>query len=729
MEVAANNPVYAFDDFRLDPTRRLLLHHGETMALHPKAFDLLLALVENRDCVLSKNELLNTVWEGQFVEENNLAVQISTLRKIFGEKKDEHRFIVTVPGKGYRFVAKVRTENQADSNFFDAEFTGNGFGKTTENSVVNVVPLPEKTLSPPAKRNYFLWSSISIVLLIVFGTIFFWNEGEKSQPKQLKLTKLTASGKVAAATLTPDGRYAVFAQKEADGQSLWLRQIETGASTRIAATQNLEYVGLEVSPDNNFVYYSVFQANQADTLLYRIPLLGGAAEKIAEIQTGVAISFAPNGKQFAFTESHSSLKETHLKIADADGTNQRILLRAKNESRVFETFRANPVAWSPSGAEIAVMVVEKSANETKAGILLVNPLDGSERFLLAPRFGWINNLAWTDAENLAFVAEDSVEWLSQVWTVSRKTRETRQLTNDLQTYLWLAAENGNLLTVQKTGVSRLLIADFDETSEEISPREILNEGGINYAAFAADKSIFYTSQTTGKREIWRVEQSGANPSQLTAEAQITDGFSISPADGSIVFSGIRNGGKRSLWLADAAGKNLRKLTDSDDIYPQFTADGKSVVFQRGYIDTPTVWRVAINGEAPVQLTNILSLKPSVSPDGSQTSYYFMDKETDGAWRIGLISTATGEFLGKLSFPQMVNERRMRWHPNGRFLAQVFNTGETANLLLLPTDGGEARISSGLGKGKIESFEWSPDGKQIVFSQTAETQDIVLLTDF
>ncbi len=730
METVRHSFIYSFADFSLDPTRRVLERNGESIVLHPKAFELLLALIENRDRILTKNELLNTVWEGQFVEENNLAVQISTLRKVFGEKREEHRFIVTVPGKGYRFVAKVSAENHADNDFFDTEFADNGFGEKTKTSFVAAdVPLPKETLLPPVKRNYFLWLSAGIGLLVLFSGIFFWRDGDRSQPKQLKLTKLTASGKVNAATLTPDGSYAVFAQKDSDGESLWLKQIETGASMRIVAPQNLEYVGLTVSPDNRFIYYSVFQANQADTPLYRIPLLGGAAEKIAEIETGVSVSFSPDRRQFAFTESHAKLRETHLKIVDADGTNQQIVIQAKNESRIFETFRANPVAWSPSDAEIAVAVVERSANESKAGILLVDPISGGERFLLAPSFGWISNLVWTDAENVAFIAYNTDDWSSQVWTVSRKTGEARQLTNDLQKYLWLAAANGTLLTVQQTGVSRLQIADFDETSGEIKPREILNEAGIGYAAFGADGSILYVSQTTGKREIWRVDKSGVNPTQLTVDAQVTDGFTVSRLDGSIVFSGIRGGGKRSLWLADADGKNFRKLTDNDDIFPQFTPDGKSVVFQRGYIDNPTVLRIGINDKEPIQLVSTHSLKPNVSPDGSQTAYYFMDKETDGVWRIGLISTATGEFLGKLSFPQMVNERRMRWHPSGKFITQVFNTGETANLLLLPPDGGEARIISGLGKGKVSSFEWSPNGKQIVFSQTDETRDAVLLTNF
>ena len=104
---------FSFGDFELSGAKRLLLKHGEMIALNSKTFDLLLALVENHGQILSKDELLEKVWEGQFVEENNLTVQIAALRKLLGEKKGEHQFIATIPGKGYKFVADLNDEQFA----------------------------------------------------------------------------------------------------------------------------------------------------------------------------------------------------------------------------------------------------------------------------------------------------------------------------------------------------------------------------------------------------------------------------------------------------------------------------------------------------------------------------------------------------------------------------------------------------------------------------------------
>jgi predicted ATPase/DNA-binding winged helix-turn-helix (wHTH) protein/uncharacterized protein Veg len=112
---------FSFDEFEIDIAKRLLSKSGKAAKLNPKAFDLLVVLVENCGKVLSKNELLDTVWENQFVEENNLTVHISALRRLFGEKKGENRFIVTIPGRGYTFVAKVQRvefqEQEATQNF------------------------------------------------------------------------------------------------------------------------------------------------------------------------------------------------------------------------------------------------------------------------------------------------------------------------------------------------------------------------------------------------------------------------------------------------------------------------------------------------------------------------------------------------------------------------------------------------------------------------------------
>jgi len=98
---------YEFDSFRLDVIKRLLSHNGSSVPLTPKAFDLMLALVEHRGALLEKGEIMRLLWPHEAVEENNLTVIVSSLRKVLGESPVEHRYIVTIPKRGYCFVAQV----------------------------------------------------------------------------------------------------------------------------------------------------------------------------------------------------------------------------------------------------------------------------------------------------------------------------------------------------------------------------------------------------------------------------------------------------------------------------------------------------------------------------------------------------------------------------------------------------------------------------------------------
>src|SRR5262245_1804792 len=133
--------MYYFGPFSLDPSERVLSHDGTPLTLTPKVFDTLLCLVRNPGRVLTKDELLKEIWPDTFVEEVNLAVNISTLRKALGESPQDGRYILTVPGRGYRFVAEVRevagedekqespfAESHSEPQIIFEEFRPNGVG-------------------------------------------------------------------------------------------------------------------------------------------------------------------------------------------------------------------------------------------------------------------------------------------------------------------------------------------------------------------------------------------------------------------------------------------------------------------------------------------------------------------------------------------------------------------------------------------------------------------------
>jgi len=728
MDGSAIKSVVYFGEFSLDPVMRKLSKNGEEIVLNPKTIDLLIFLIERRGEVLTKDELLDGVWGEKFVEENNLMVNISLLRKALDEKKGKYEYILTKPGVGYEFVAEIRNSQSLESdNEIDEISSG--------------LPSVEKAVDPeaPISSSWFLKPALvfSLILVLLFAGFLFWkystglsgSDIHKSGVGEIKFTRLTSNGKVTNATLTPDGKYLVFSQAEPDGESLRLRQIFTGSETEILPSKPVKFNGLAVSPDGSNIYCTVFTENKIESPLWRLPLLGGAIEEIPEIITNGAVSISPDGKQLVFTESNSSAKKTYLSVANADGSNKRILVKAKNDERLFPIFRASPVSWSPDGKKIATSVKVKSDDGRRSSqVIIVDPEDGSEKTIPNTNWSGLNHLAWIDNDNIAVVADSENNGVKRVWKVASETGESRPLTNNVADYEWITVSDGKLATVQRSVTSKLVIAEIDENIQKTNATEIYSHSGhIGSVSWQGEKELLFSSRASGKNEIWRIGFDGSNPTQLTNGANVGIGVDTSSDKKTIFFSRFENG-KHSLWKSDGDGKNLSPLTTWDeDIWVESDAKGKTLVFQRGVGDKLlTIWKHDIEENKSYQLGEEFASNPTISPDGKRVAYYFMDNEADKKWKIGLRSTENAAFLGKISLSVPVVDRRMRWHPGGEYLSQVYNTGEEFNLFLFATDGGESKKIERIGKGTVQSFNWSEDGSKIAFSKITKTLDVLLL---
>lgn len=139
---------YEFENYVLLPSQRLLFCAEKPIPLKSKVFETLLTLIRHQGELLTKDELMEKIWGNSFVEEANLTQNIFILRKIFGEKPRDHHFIVTVPGRGYRFVAKVReiTESKSENSSIAINHSGNGHSKS-------LAVLPLKFLIPKEAEN------------------------------------------------------------------------------------------------------------------------------------------------------------------------------------------------------------------------------------------------------------------------------------------------------------------------------------------------------------------------------------------------------------------------------------------------------------------------------------------------------------------------------------------------------------------------------------------------
>src|SRR5579871_4357959 len=160
---------YCFGPFRLDTTRQQLYRDSQLLEVSPRLVRTLQLLVENYGKDLDKGYLIEQLWPNTVVEERNLAVAISTLRKVLGDDVEHKKYILTIPGRGYRFVAEVTEPPPSEPSPQPSQIDG------------SVARSPEP---PPALHRFFerygsfLWSGLAAALFGVLA-LFGWHEWNK----------------------------------------------------------------------------------------------------------------------------------------------------------------------------------------------------------------------------------------------------------------------------------------------------------------------------------------------------------------------------------------------------------------------------------------------------------------------------------------------------------------------------------------------------------------------
>jgi TolB-like protein/DNA-binding winged helix-turn-helix (wHTH) protein/Tfp pilus assembly protein PilF len=159
------NRLYEFGEFRLDAQQRLLRRGEELISLTPKAFEMLLVLVESDGRIVTKDQLMKAVWSDSFVEESNLTQTVFMLRKAMGETA-EQRYILTIPGRGYRFAAQVKQSARVEPT--DVELPSR---TATGDSAISAEA--ERTALRSALRRWPLFVAAMVVLVSILLTAYF----------------------------------------------------------------------------------------------------------------------------------------------------------------------------------------------------------------------------------------------------------------------------------------------------------------------------------------------------------------------------------------------------------------------------------------------------------------------------------------------------------------------------------------------------------------------------
>lgn len=742
-----NHYIYEFGPFRLDAQKRLLRREGEIVPLKPKAFETLLALVEGCGRVVEKDELMRRVWPGTAVEEGNLTFNISTLRKALGDDPRRHEYIVTIPGEGYQFVAGVRAtfdelvvhesttitveeEEEVDSALAVLSDEKNALPATSGEGPSRGQDNEQLFFSLPSFRRSrrLLVAALCLVGVAVALGIYWINS--QRQPKdraarnipfgEMNISRLTTSGKIKHAAISPDGKYVAHVTEDAKGDSLWVRQVGAPSGVRLSGPAATQYVWVTFAPDGDAIYYLALGRDKGDTALYRVPMLGGPSSRVAD-DVG-PIAFSPDSRRITFIRFYQG-SESHLVMADADGTNERTLAVRRHP----DYFRMvwNAPAWSPDGRTIVCPVQLNDARGQYDTVVGVSVEDGSQRPLTGARWYSTGQPVWlADGAGLLLTANESANAPVQVWHVAVGSGEATRITNDLNDYhdLSLTRDSSKLSAVNDHSVSSIWVAPEADASRA---KQIASDAGrIEEMAWTPDGRIVYRSNAGGRADIWVMDADGLNPKQLTTDAHTGGGLTVSPDGRHIFFSSDRMG-HFNIWRVDADGSNLKQLTTGDDEFFPFCApDGAWVVFQRGMLE-PRLWKVPVDGGESVRLTETRAMRPAVSPNGKLLVYYYLDPEVS-RWGIGIVSSEGGRRIRRFDFPPTVAWRFIRWSPDGQSIAYANSPGGLSDIWTQPLDGSPPKQLTNFKAEQIIAFEWSRDNHSLAFVSRVETSDVVLI---
>jgi Tol biopolymer transport system component/DNA-binding winged helix-turn-helix (wHTH) protein len=743
--------IFSFAGFELDAARRRLVRDGEVITLHAKAFDLLTYLVENAGRVVSRDEIFDAVWNGQFVEESNLTVQISALRKILQEQKDAPRFLTTVPGKGYKFIADVQTdeeiviENHSLSRIIireEEETSREGEAEKGRKGERESKTFLKKISASPVRL--FSPSKIlaALVLLLIGGAAVWFYSLRDSRPaaavppseRQMTTHIFTTEGggipwRVA---ISPDGKWLAYVQRVKGLYALWLGELETSHSIQIIPPLDRFYEYLSFSPDGKNIYFTARDDNHPRWTLMRVPVLGGAVrELLADAHS--AITFSPDGQQIAFLREYEDADKNSLVIADAEtGKNERILLTRETA----EKFTSNGLAWSPDGKIIAVGAGQPKKQESN--ILAIRVADAAVE-KIGDR-GWNEefNLVWLkDGSGLVLVdlSEGKNYESLQTWLVAYPAGTTRQITNEsirYSSYSLSVSSDDKMALLAIHHNPQIWRADGGDLGKarKILDGARLRQEGKGGLAVAPDGRIFYIARTNGGTNVWEMSADGDNQRQVTPTQNGADDFQVSvTADNRYLVFVSNRSGKGEIWRANLDGSNLKQLTNGGrNFQSTVSPDGKWVFYTsfRGSGKT-TLWRVSIDGGEPQQLTTEETSWAAVSPDGKFIAAVYGKMLDAFDSRIAVYAFDGGNPLKIFTASRFgVLERRLRWSPDG---LGIIYKDRLQGLWLQNLNSGKPELIKNSDNLKFYYFAFSPDGKNLYYSGGSEMREIVIAENF
>ena len=539
---------------------------------------------------------------------------------------------------------------------------------------------------------------------------------------RLEFARVTGSGDVRQADISPDGKYVAYVRGTAGKQGLWLKELATESDVQIATLGDEISTGVAFSPDGSYLYFVRQQPLKSNGDLYQVPFLGGTPRKMLAAISGPP-AFSPDGQRVAFVGGPAT--EDTLFTASLDGSGERVPASYNRPEGIYPYH----AAWSPDGNTLAF--IHFSPPETI--LTTIAAKGGPAQPVAGAHLMEMRDFAWLPGSRHLVVAGRRLGTPApiQLYEVSLEGGEARQITHDLSTYTAVraSADGKTLLALQDQVLTTIQVATPGKESEARSLSAAnQNRDGVGGLAWTPDGKIVYRSVTNGQFDLWRMDADGSNPQRLTSNGTSSDRASIYPAvslrGGFIAFRQWDPSGGLTIWRMDRDGGNAKQLTQGKgDDTPAISPDGRWVVFSGSQGGKNVLMKVPSEGGPASRLSDDDLWYPFVSPDGKWIACGYLNE----GFKMAIVPFAGGQpakVLPRLS----TAETPFVWTPDGQALSFTNTVNGVGNIWEQPLAGGPPKPVTRFNSLGIFHFAWSRDGR-LAFSRGTETTDAVLIKNF
>ncbi len=604
--------------------------------------------------------------------------------------------------------------------------TGEGFARplTTASPSRFANTFPELILGE-ARLHPLIAAAIVLIALAAIGFVGSRWYAARQRPESfqtMRFAKLTSTGNVASGSiaLSSDGRLFAYVIQEAGEQSLWVKQTATESNVQVVPPADVRYYGITFSPDANHIYYASGEKTGVPSI-YQVPALGGTSRKLITDADG-PISFSPDGNRLSFVRKKGSLMS-----ADPDGGAVQ-MIAAFSDGKIL-----NQTSWSPDGNTIvaAVFLPEDSRDH----LIEIDVKSGTERPFASPHWVRLRGVAWLpDASGVIVSGRDPDTQLSQIWLISYPGGQSRKVTNDLSSYfgLSLTGDGQTVVSTQQTLVSNLWVSYpvESDTATKITS-ELGRDEGMSGVAWTPDRKVVYTARIRENQDLWIADRDGSENRQLTFNSKSNFSPVVTPDGRLIIFVSTR-AGNPGIWKMDIDGGNPAQLTGTggSSVEPSLSPDGKWVVYQHVDGDNKsTIRKISIDGGDSVQLTDIESRRPTVSPDGSFFACDFGQAKENASMKLAIIPFDGGPPKRILDLPLVLKSRTFRWSSDGKSMLYSESRNRVDNLWSQPLDGGLPKQLTDFKSDRIFRFDVSHKNDYLAFARGNDVSDVVLINNF